>query len=161
VVGAGDARLHLLELGRDEALGIGQRLLADPAQSFEVLAERRGAGALALVVVRRLAALGGGDLEVVAEDLVVANARAAWAVALTLALLEGGDPLPCVAGQCAVLVELGRDARSDHALFEDRGAVSNRVADRANRLGERRGPGRGEQRRQLQTIQRAKNTRQP
>ena len=58
VVGARDARLHLFQLGRDEALGVGQRLLADPAQALEMLADGVRAAALALVVVGRLGALG-------------------------------------------------------------------------------------------------------
>src|SRR5439155_9202179 len=107
VMRAGDARLHLLQPGCDETLGCGQRLLADPAEPFEVHAEGRGARALALVVVGGQRALGDSDFEVVAEDLVVANARTASAGPLALALLERGDPLPSIARERAVLIKLG------------------------------------------------------
>ncbi len=59
VVRARHARLHLLELGRHEALGVGQRLLRNPAQPLQVLADGGGAGRLALVVVGALSTLGG------------------------------------------------------------------------------------------------------
>src|SRR5215216_4247798 len=94
-----------------------------------MLAECRGAGPLTLVVVGGLRALGGGDLEVVAEDLVVAHARAAGAGALALALLQRGDPRARVAGQTAVLIELLGNPGLDDTRFEHGGAVTDGGAD--------------------------------
>ena len=70
-----DLVLELLELGRDVALGVLDRLLAD-------------------VVGRDLAALrlGVGDLDVVAEDLVEADLQAGDPRAADLLGLEPGDP---------------------------------------------------------------------
>src|SRR5205823_11582240 len=100
-MGPCDAGFHLLQLGRDEPFGVGQRLLADPAEPFEVLANGARAAALALVVVGRLSALRGRDFEVIAKDFVVAHACAADARAFAFTLFESSDPLASVAGQRA------------------------------------------------------------
>ena len=91
--------LVLLQLGRDVALGVLERLLAD-------------------VVGRDLAsAVGVGDLDVVAEDLVEADLQAGDAGAADLLGLEAGDPLLAAAGDLAQLVELGVVAVADQAAF--------------------------------------------
>ncbi len=135
VVRAGDARFHFLELRGDEALGIRQRLLANPAEAIQVVGNAFGAAGLTLVIVGRLRALGEADFEVVAENLVVADAGAADAGALALAHLERGDPLAGIAGELAVLVQLGGDPFSNHARVENRRAILDRGADVGDHLG--------------------------
>ena len=148
-MGARHARFHFLELGRHEPLGVGQGLLADPAQAFDVLADGIHTAGLALVVVGGLAALRRRDFEVVAEDLVVADASGAHARALAFTQFERGDPLARIAAQRSVLVELGRDAGFDDALFEHRGPVAQRGADVGDGLGDGTRPRLVEQRRQV------------
>src|SRR5437899_5936164 len=114
-----------------------------------MLADRGSPAALALVVVRRLRALCGRDFEVVAEDFVVADPRAADTGALAFAQLEGRDPLAGIAGQGAMLVQLDRDARLDHALFEDGRAVAERRANVRDSFGRWIGRCFGEQARQV------------
>src|SRR5579871_1110165 len=94
---AGDAGFHLLELRRDETLGVGKRLFANPTQPIEMFGDRICAACLPLVVIRRLRALGHTDLEVVAEHFVVPNPSAAHPGALALAQLHRGDPLASIA----------------------------------------------------------------
>ncbi len=94
VLGAEDLVLVLLELGRDVALGVLDRLLAD-------------------VVGRDLAPLGLGvrDLDVVAEDLVEPDLEARDPGAADLLGLELGDPRLAALGDRPQLVELGMVAR--------------------------------------------------
>ena len=74
LLGAEDFVLDLLQLGRDEALGVGHRLLA--------------------VVVRRgTAEVGFGDLDEISEDRVVADLERLDPGGLDLAGLELGDPV--------------------------------------------------------------------
>ena len=73
LVGAEDLRLELGELGGDEALGVGEGLLAP-------------------VVGRDGGEVRARDLDVVAEDAVVADLERGDAGALALARLDGGDP---------------------------------------------------------------------
>ena len=85
-LGAEDLVLVFLELGGDVAFGVLDGLLAD-------------------VVGRDLGALGVGDLDVVAEDLVEADLEAGDAGAPDLFGLEAGDPGLAAAGGFAELVE--------------------------------------------------------
>ncbi len=87
LLGAQHLRLVVLELGRDVALGAGQRLAP-------------------LVVGGHLRGVGVGDLEVVAEDLVEADLERRDPGALALALLQRGDVLPAAVAERAQLVEL-------------------------------------------------------
>ena len=73
LLGVEHQRLVLLQLGRDVALGVDQRLLAD-------------------VVGRDERRVGLRDLDVVAEDLVVADLERLDAGALPLDRLQVGDP---------------------------------------------------------------------
>src|SRR5207244_3018436 len=132
-----------------EALRVGERLLANPAQPLQVFADRIGPAGLALVVVRGLAALGGRDLQVVAEDLVVANARPAHTGSLALPQLERGDPLARVPAERAVLVELCRDAWLDHAFLKDRRTLADGGADVRDDQRRLARPGLSQQRGQL------------
>ena len=79
-------RFVLLQLGRGEALGVDQRLLA-------------------FVVGGREMQVGLRDLEVVAEDVVELHLQRADAGALALALLDLRDVLLAVAAEVAQLVE--------------------------------------------------------
>jgi hypothetical protein len=78
-------RLLLLEFGRDEAFGVRQRLLADVVGGH-------------FVQVRL------GDLQVVAEDGVVADFEAGDARALSLFGFQLGDPLLAVGAHLAQAV---------------------------------------------------------
>ena len=81
---AQDLLLVLLQLRRDEPLGVGQRLLAD-------------------IVLRHVREIRLGDLDIVAEDPVVAHLERIDAGPLPLALLDGRDPaLAFGADACAV-----------------------------------------------------------
>src|SRR5258708_3053823 len=86
------------------------RRLFSPPHALQVRGNCVGAARLALVVGRRLGALGRRDFQVVAEDLVGGNPPPAHARPLARARLERGDPLASVASHGAALVELGRDA---------------------------------------------------
>ena len=91
----------LLQLGRGEALGIDQRLLA-------------------LVVGRRQVQVGLRDFEVVAEDGVELDLQRADAGALALALLDLRDVLLAVAAEVAQFVERAIDAGANHAAIGQR-----------------------------------------
>ena len=101
--------LVLLQLRRDVALGVLDRLLAD-------------------VVGGDLLAVGVGDLDVVAEDLVEADLQVGDAGPLGLLGLVAGDPLLAAVGQLAQRVELGAEAVADEAAVAARPAGSRRPA---------------------------------
>ena len=101
LLGVAGPQLVLLELRRHEPLDGRHRLLADVLQPLQVLADRRRAGRLALVVVGRLGQRRPAQLQVVAEDPVVADLQAAQAGPLALRLFEVGDPGPGVARPAA------------------------------------------------------------
>ena len=82
-----DQRLELLEVGRDVALAGRERLLAD-------------------VVGWDAGKLRVGDLQIVAEDLVVADPQRGDATALALLALQVGDPLAGIARRVEVRVQL-------------------------------------------------------
>ncbi len=93
-----DLLLQVLELLRDVALAVDERLLADV-----------GLGHLILEGV--------GDLDVVAEDLVVADLQRADAGALLFLRLDGGEQ-PLAAGEDVVqAVDLGVEALADEAAL--------------------------------------------
>ena len=92
LVGREDLFLVLLQLRRDVALGVLDRLLAD-------------------VVVGDLLAVGVGDLDVIAEDLVEADLERGDAGPLDLLGLVAGDPLLAAVGQLAQGVQLRRGSR--------------------------------------------------
>ena len=105
LLGVEDLLLVLLELGREEALGVDQRLLAH-------------------VVGRDLGQVGLGHLDVVAEDLVVADLERADAGPLPLAALELGDEGLAGAADRAQVVELGVPAvLDDAALGQEEGRL--------------------------------------
>ena len=79
LVGGEDFAFVLLQLGRGEALGVDQRLLA-------------------LEIGGREMQVGLGNFEIEAEDLVVANLQRADAGALAFAVFHGGDGLAAGAG---------------------------------------------------------------
>ena len=97
---ADDLLFELLEIGRDVALGVGERLLAD-------------------VVRRHLGEVRFRDLDVVAEDGVEADLERGDAGALALARLDLEQDRLRVAGDGAQLVELGVDAVGDDAAVAD------------------------------------------
>ena len=92
--------LQLLELLGDEALGVGQRLLAG-------------------VAVGHLVVKGLGDLDVIAEDPVVADLQVLDAGLLALLLLHPGKVFPAVFRNVAQLVQLGAVPLLDHAAVLD------------------------------------------
>ena len=95
---AEDFRFHLLQLGRHEALGIRQRLLA------------RVVGGNGLQVRR-------ADLDVVTEDLVVADLKRFDAGPFLLAALEIGEPFLAFDRSGAKFLERRVVAGADEAAF--------------------------------------------
>ena len=97
--------LVVLQLGRGEALGVGQRLLA-------------------FVIGGRQVQIGAGDFDVVAEDVVEAHLERLDAGALALARFDLRDVLLAVLAQVAQLVELGVEAGANGAAV---GQVQRRL----------------------------------
>ena len=91
-------RLHLLELRRDEALGVGQRLLA------RVIGRRRGE-------VRR------ADLDVITEDLIVTHLERLDPGALLLPPLEISEPVLAFDRRGTQLFQPGVMTRANEAAF--------------------------------------------
>ncbi len=112
---AEDFRFHLLELGRDEALGVGH-------------------GLLARVVGGHGGEVGRADLDVVAEDLVVAHLERLDAGALLLAALQVGQPRLALDRRGAQFLQRGVVAGADEAaLLELDGWVVGQRAGRRDR----------------------------
>ena len=88
-------------------------------------------GLLAQVVGRHLAGVGVGDLDVIAEDLVVADLQAGDAGAGDFLGLEAGDPFLAVAGDGVQFIQLRVVAGADDAALA-------RAAPAAGRRGRRR-----------------------
>ena len=97
-----DQRLVFLQLRRDVALGVDQRLFADVVGRDERRVRLR-------------------DLDVVAENLVVADLQRFDARALPFDRLQVGDPGPGVARRQVDAVEFGREAGADDAGRGERG----------------------------------------
>jgi len=105
VLGREDLRLVPLQFVGDVAFGVLEGLLAD-------------------VVVRDLLAVGVGDLDVVAEDLVEPHLQVRHAGAAGLFGLVAGQPALPVGADAAEAVQLGVEAAGDHAtVAQDVGAV--------------------------------------
>ena len=102
LLGVEHQRLVFLQLGRDVALGVDQRLFADVVGRDECHVRLR-------------------DLDVVAEDLVVADLQRFDAGARPLDRFQIGDPAPGVARRQMDAVELGREAGPDDAGCGERG----------------------------------------
>ncbi len=96
IPGAEHDGLSVLELRSDISLGSGEGLLAD-------------------IAGRNHGALGVGNLEVVAEDTVVADPEAANAGALPLRRLQSGDEVTGLAGRAVQGIELGIGAGAHEA----------------------------------------------
>jgi hypothetical protein len=96
LLGGENPRLELLELGRDVALRVGQRLLT-----------RVGSGGFRALQL--------ADLDVIAENRVVPGLQARDAGGLALALLELGQHLIRVGFEPAELVELLVEAGAEEA----------------------------------------------
>ena len=94
LLGIEHQRLVFLQIRRDVTLGVDQRLLAD-------------------VVGRDERRVGGRDLDVVAEDLVVAHLERPDAGARPFHRLQIGDPTLGVTRRQVDAVELGREAGPD------------------------------------------------
>ena len=105
VFGVEHFALVVLQLGRGEALGVDQ-------------------GLLALVVGGREVLIGAGDFDVVAEDVVEADLERGDAGALALAGFDLGDVLLAVLAEVAEFVELGVIAGADGAAI---GEVERRL----------------------------------
>jgi hypothetical protein len=118
---AEDFRFHELKLGRDEALGVGQRLLAR-------------------VVGGDGGEIGGADFDVVAEDLVVADLERLDAGPLLLPPLEIGEPFLALDGGGAKFLERGVIPGANEAAFleEDGRVVGQRPAVKIGEVGQRR-----------------------
>ena len=118
---AEDFRLHLLQLGRDEALGVGQ-------------------GLLARVVGGDGGEIGGADLDVVAEDLVVADLERLDAGAFLLAALESGEPFLALDRGGAKFLQRGMVSGADEAAFleQDGRVVGQRARVEIGQIGQRR-----------------------
>ncbi len=111
-----DQRLVLLQLRREIARRVRQRLLRDVVVGQRG-ALRAAAQALSLGVRKR----SGRHFEVVAEDLVVTDLQRLDARPLALGPLQVGDPLACFLCPRAVTVELAGEARTEHGrLAHDR-----------------------------------------
>ena len=114
-LGRQDDRFVFLELGGEVAGRVGERLLRDV-----VGRQRLAHFATGQAVAFGGGEGGGGDLQVVAEDPVVADLQCADAGALALRAFEVGDPHPRFAGSRLVPVELrGMAWLEDHAPPED------------------------------------------
>ena len=98
LLGAQNLLLVLLELLGDVALGVGEGLFADPV-----------GGNLLLVGI--------AHLDVVAEDVVVADFQRRDARRLALALLDAREVVLAVQGDAAQVVQLGIDAVGDDAAL--------------------------------------------
>ncbi len=134
-LGVEDLLFILLELGREEPLGADERLLAH-------------------VIGRDLGQVGLGHLDVIAEDLVVADLERADAGPLALPLLQLGDEGLAGAADRAQVVELGVPAVLDDPAFgqqEGRLVEDGPVDERGDVLGRcpsgRTSPGTGRPRR--------------
>ena len=112
--------LQILELLRDEALAVHERLLAD-------------------IVLRHLVFKGVRDLDVVPEHLVVADFQRADAGALLLARLHGGDDALAAVENVAQAVDLRVIALADHLALADgkRRLIDERLADEGGDVAER------------------------
>ena len=119
VFGVEHFALVILQLGRGEALGVGQ-------------------GLLALVVGGREVLVGAGDFDVVAEDVVEAHLQRCDAGALALARFDLRDVLLAVLAEVAQLVELGVVAGADGAAIGEveRRLVGDGVEDEAGDVGQ-------------------------
>src|SRR5437899_250630 len=89
----GNERFVLFEFEREEALGVGERLLAN-------------------VIARRQAQIWFGDLDVVAEDFVVADFERANASAFTLAHFKLGEEIAATSERLAQFIKLRRKPRA-------------------------------------------------
>ena len=98
LLGAEDLLFVLLQLLGDIAFGVGQRLLADPR-------------------LRHLLLMGVAHLDIVAEDVVVADFQRRNARRLALALLDAGQIVLAVEGDAAQVVQFGVHAVGDHAAL--------------------------------------------
>ena len=98
VLGVQHLALVILQLGRGEAFGVDQ-------------------GLLALIVGGRQMLIGAGDLDVVAEDVIEAHFERGDAGALALAGLDLGDVPLAVLAQVAEFVELGMVSGADGAAI--------------------------------------------
>ena len=105
VFGVEDLALVVLQLGRGEALGVDQSLLALVVGGGQVL-------------------VGLGDFDVVAEDVVEADLQRLDAGAGALAGLDLGDDLAAIAAKVAQFVEIGVAAGADGAAI---GQVDGRL----------------------------------
>ena len=119
LVGAEDLLFVLLERRRDEPLAAGDRLLA-------------------VVVGRNVAEVRLRDLDVVAEDAVVANLERRNAGPRPLRVFHRGDVLLVRAADAAQVVELGVDAVADHAAVarDRRRLVDERRVELVAEVGE-------------------------
>ena len=111
-LGAEDFAFQLLERGGSEAFRADQRLLA-------------------FVVRRHAVEVGFGDLDVVAEDLVVADFQRGDVAALALGRFQPRDHAARVGGERAQLVNFGTEAAPNHVAIAriDRRLVADRRVD--------------------------------
>ncbi len=120
LLGVEDAAFVLLELRRDVALRVDQRLLT-------------------LVVVGYPIEIGLGHLDVVAVDLVVANLEALDARPLLLLLLQPGDPVASVLAGVDDAIQILREAGADQpaAAYLRRRIVDDSARDKLSGLAHR------------------------
>src|SRR5579875_2883227 len=119
LLGLEDLALPFLEARRDEALGLDQRLLP-------------------MVIRRNKPEVRAGHLQIVAEDLVVADLQGFDAGTLALDPLELGDPLPCPCRRLNQRIELGAVAGPNQGatvgrrdcLIDQIGDIKARIEDR-------------------------------
>ena len=93
VGGLGDARLELGQLGRGEAHHVGERLAVDEQLDMRRLAQD--------------GAMQRGDLDEIAEHVVVADLQRFDAGRLGVSRLQAGDDLAAAVAQAPVLIEIG------------------------------------------------------
>ena len=101
LVGIQHQRLILLQIGRDVAFGIGQRLLAD-------------------IVRRYFAAMCIGDLDIIAKDLVIAHLEASDVQPVALSTLQVGNPVFGITASVHQLIQLATKAGADNARSRQR-----------------------------------------
>ncbi len=125
VFGGEDEGFVLLELGREVARGVGERLLRD------VLGWEGGAVlAAGHAVAFGGSEGGGGDFQVVAEDAVVTDLERADASGIAFGAFEVGDPFPCFLRAGSMGVEFGGEAGVEDRPLAER---SGRFLDQGGR----------------------------
>ena len=123
---AGAFENELSQLGKDALLDFDAAVVRGEDFAFVVFQFRRGEAfrihqrLLALVVGGRERQVRLGDLDVIAEDRVIAHLQRSDASALPFTVLDGRDGLTARGGNRAQLIEFRIDVRRDSAAIDKR-----------------------------------------